>query len=108
MEHLGELEELALLVSAALYEAAYAVSVHQELVSRHGRSISLPAVHTVLHRLQEKGFLTSEMGGGSEERGGRRKRLFKVTQAGYIVLREQKSIRESLYERIPGLSYGIS
>jgi len=80
--YLGELVELVLLIVALLNDEGYGVSIAQELQQQAGRDISISAVHAVLHRLSDKWFVNSKMGAASEERGGRRKRLFTITAHG--------------------------
>jgi DNA-binding PadR family transcriptional regulator len=98
---LGELEELVLLVVAASQEDAYGVTVCEQLQAETGRSFSISAVHTTLYRLEEKGFLSSLVGGATQERGGRRKRLFALTAAGGRVLLEMQQTRFRLWQAIP-------
>lgn len=102
--YLGELEELVLLLVALLENEAYAVSVMEELKKQAGREISLSAVHAVLHRLEEKGFVRSRMGGASDERGGRRKRMFSITAYGRDVLEEQRNLRDFIWNQIGKIS----
>ena len=73
--YLGEFEELVLLTVGILFDDAHGISVQQELEHQSGRKPMISAVHKVLVRLEDKGFLTSKMGGATTERGGRRKRL---------------------------------
>lgn len=96
---IGELEELVILIVANLQEDAYGVSVKEELFTSANRKLNISSVHTTLDRLEKKGFLTSEVGGVSQERGGRRKRLFKVTAYGLRVLKEQNELRRELYRK---------
>lgn len=98
---LGEFEEVVLLTVAILDEEAYGVSVTQEIEQKTGRSVGFSTVHTTLQRLEEKGFLSSRMGGATAERGGRRKRFFNVTAAGRKALQEVKQIRETLWSALP-------
>ena len=98
--YLGELEELILLMVALLNKEAYGVSITEELKKQTGREISICAVHAVLHRLEEKGFVKSKMGGASQERGGRRKRLFSMTAYGKSALEEMRDIRSTIWELI--------
>ena len=98
---LGEFEEVVLLTVAILGDEAYAVTVTQELEQKTGRSVGFSTVHTTLQRMEEKGFLSSEMGGATAERGGRRKRFFKITAFGRKALREVKEIREELWNALP-------
>lgn len=98
---LGEFEEVILLTVAILGEEAYGVTVTQELEQKTRRAVGFSTVHTTLQRLEEKGFLSSEMGGATAERGGRRKRFFKITAFGRKALREVKEIREELWGSLP-------
>lgn len=98
--YLGELEELILLVVALLNKKAYGVSITEELKKQAGREISISAAHAALHRLEEKGFVKSEMGGASQERGGRRKRLFTITAYGRNALEELRDTRNTIWNMI--------
>lgn len=98
---LGELEELVLLVVAASQEEVYGIPVLEQLQRHTGRSFTISAVHTTLYRLEEKGFLTSSIGGATTERGGRRKRLFALTGSGARVLQEIQQVRQELWQAIP-------
>ncbi len=98
--YLGEFEELVLLTVVVLGAGAYGVSIAEELRQRTNRTISLSAVHIALYRLEEKGFVISEMGGATLSRGGRRKRLFRITTAGRDMLAEIQEIRNQFWHAI--------
>ncbi|MFD2573044.1 PadR family transcriptional regulator [Spirosoma soli] len=98
--YLGEFEEIVLLTVAVLGDGAYGVAITDELDRQTGRSVSISAVHAALHRLQEKGMLSSHMGDATAERGGRRKRLFTVTMLGSRTLHDIRSVREQLWNSI--------
>lgn len=98
--YLGELEELVLLMVSLLNKEAYGVSITEELKKQAGRDISISAVHAVLHRLEQKGFVKSRMGGASQERGGRRKRLFTITAYGRNCLEEARDTRNEIWKLI--------
>lgn len=104
-ETIGELEELVLLTVGSLAEEAYAVAILDELVEKTGRSMDVTAIHSVLRRLEKKGFVKSEMRGATKERGGRRKRYFALTPAGRAVLEESMSVRMELYQKLPKLTF---
>ena len=107
--HLGELEELILLAVGALFGEAYGVSIMDEIREQTGRDLNVSAVHAVLKRLEAKGFVTSQMGGATDQRGGRRKRLYQLTSIGKQALDTSHEIRNSLYSRIPAkLNLGFS
>jgi DNA-binding PadR family transcriptional regulator len=98
--YLGELEELILLMVALLNKEAYGVSITEELRKQADRDITISAAHAVLHRLEEKGFVKSRMGGASAERGGRRKRLFSITAYGRNALEELRDTRTAIWSLI--------
>jgi DNA-binding PadR family transcriptional regulator len=99
---LGNLEEAVLLITLYLDEV-YGVSVAEEYKKQSGNDISIPAIHTVLRRLEDKGLLKSKMGESSPERGGRRKRLYEATRFGLQIIRDIKTQRIRLWSKIPQL-----
>lgn len=103
--HLGEFEELVLLTAAVLDGNAYTVTIVQEVAQKSGRKLTLSSVHTVLTRLEKKGFLVSYMGGTTGERGGRRRRLYRITSAGYQCLEDARDLRSKMWARMPKLSF---
>lgn len=103
--NLGELEEIALLIVANLYDTAYGVAIKQEIEEKCDRKITISTVHNVLQRLQEKGFLESRYSEPTKERGGKRKLLFRVTQSGQKALATSRNMREGLWNGIPELAF---
>lgn len=97
--YIGEFEELVLLTIAALNESAYGVSIKEDIEQRTDRSISIGALHSTITRLEEKGFITSWLGEPTQERGGRRKRYFQLTNQGIVALRNVKMLRDDLWNR---------
>ena len=98
---LGELEELVLMIVAILNGEAYGVKVMDEIHDQINRKVNISAVHTVLDRLEKKELVGSYMGGASAERGGRRKRLFKITTDGSKAIEFVHQTRNQLYNQIP-------
>jgi len=102
-EYLGEFEELVLTLVAALQEDAYGAAISEEIENRLKRDVNLSAVHVTLYRLEDKGLIKSALGGGTKERGGRRKRIYTITSAGMAMLRTMKESRIDLWKMIPQL-----
>ena len=102
---LGELEELVLLTVGALHPEAYGIGVMDEIEARANRKLNISAIHSVLQRLEDKGFVKSKMGEPTQERGGRRKRFFTLTAAGKRALEESHELRTQLYHEIPKLAF---
>lgn len=102
-EYLGEFEELILTLVAALQEDAYGAAITEEIETRLKREVNLSAVHITLYRLEDKGLIKSAMGGGTNERGGRRKRIYTITSAGIATLKIMKETRIELWKMVPQL-----
>ena len=103
---LGEFEELVLLMVAALHDKAYGVSILESLEEELRKSLNISAVHVALKRMEDKGFVKSRFGGITEDRGGRRKKYYEVTALGKKMLDAQYALRNSIYKRIPKISFG--
>ena len=101
---LGEFEEVILLLAGILAEEAYAFRIADEFESQTKRAISIGAVHSTLTRLEEKGFLESEMGESTAERGGRRKRIYTLTAYGRKTLKASRDFKVSLWNQFPGFA----
>ena len=104
MYKIGSLEEMVILLAAAMKEEAYAVSIARAYSQRTANEISIPAIHTVLKRLETKGFLKSYESPPTSERGGRKKRIYQITNSGYQLISELRSQREDLWSLIPKMS----
>jgi len=102
-EYLGEFEELVLTMVGILQEEAYGNAIVTEIKARVDRDVNLSAVHVTLYRLEDKGYVKSGMGGATNARGGRRKRIFTVTNAGLAMLRAKKEQQMQLWKLVPQL-----
>ncbi len=99
--NLGEFEEIVLLLVAAQHDQAYGLSITNAIERDLRRSVTLSSVHTALYRLEEKGYVKSMMGDPTAERGGRRKRIFVISEAGKKAVLAARSARLQLWESIP-------
>jgi PadR family transcriptional regulator, regulatory protein PadR len=97
---LGGLEQLILLAILRLGPDAYGVTIQREFASVARRQISLGAIYTTLDRLESKGYVSSTIGGATQERGGRAKRYFVLEAEGI------KALQASL-ETLRALSKGL-
>lgn len=79
---LGEFEYLMLTAATRLGEEAYGAAIRQEIEKETGRRCSLGALYTTLDRLETKGLIKTWMGDPTPQRGGRPKRMVRVTGKG--------------------------
>lgn len=103
--YLGEFEEIVMLTVGLLDDNAYGVSIRSEIQKQCKRPVNIGAVHTALHRLEAKGFLNSHFGETSLMRGGKRKRIFKLTKSGLKVLRQAQELRSHLWSQLPAMAH---
>ena len=85
---LGEFEQLVLLSLTRLGQDAYGVPIADDIGARTGREISLGAVYKTLERLEDKGLVASRIGEPRPERGGRRKKHYRIAVPGQRALRQ--------------------
>ena len=79
---LGEFEYLLLTAAVRLGEDAYGAAIRQEIEATTQRRCSIGALYTTLDRLESKGLLKTWMGDPTPQRGGRAKRMVRVTAKG--------------------------
>ncbi len=79
---LGEFEQLVMCAVLRLDEDAYGATIRRELLERAGRDVSPGAIFTTLESLEARGLVTSSYGEPTQERGGRRKRFYRLRPDG--------------------------
>lgn len=85
---LGEFEFLIIAAAIGLGENAYGASIRREIADATGRRCSIGALYTTIDRLQAKGLVETWMGGATPQRGGRAKRMVRVTRKGVQAARD--------------------
>ena len=98
---LGEFEYLLLTAAARLGEDAYGAAMRQEIEDATRRRCSIGALYTTLDRLEAKGFIKTWMGDPTPQRGGRPKRMVRVTAKGV-------QAASAFYEAVTRVSRGVS
>lgn len=98
-------EELILLTVLKLKEDAYCVPIYDEIQKMPGKDWTLGSIYPPLYRLEQKGFLTSEMGEPTAERGGKRKRFYRITPKGLEALQEIKRLHEASWNGMNDLVF---
>ena len=109
MESIGGLEELILLIVLS-NEKIHAVDIGAQYEASMERTITLPAIHAVLKRMEKKGWVDSRFGEPSPERGGKRKRYYWATNAGFRVISEAQQRKTGLWKNAikPSLDFSTS
>ena len=95
----GEFEYLILSAAAHLGEGAYGAAMREVIETTGGRTCSLGALYTTLDRLEAKGLVETWMSAPTQQRGGRARRMVRVTGKGVRAARE-------FYEAVVRISRG--
>jgi len=104
----GEWELMVILALMRLGDDAYGVPICREIEEQTGREVAVGSVYATLERLEEKGFVSSELGEPTAERGGRAKRYFRVTTNGVREVRKTQRALMNLWSGLPQLERGIA
>ncbi len=98
---LGEFEYLLITAAARLGDEAYGAAVREEIATTTGRRCSIGALYTTVDRLETKGLLKTWMGDATPQRGGRAKRMIRVTAKGAKAAKD-------FYRAVTRVSQGVS
>jgi DNA-binding PadR family transcriptional regulator len=102
-DSLGDFEQLVVLALLRLGDGAYGMLVRREIEDRTGREVSLGAIYATLDRLENKGMVSSRLGGAGDSRRGRAKRYFTVEAPGRTALRRALDAVDRMRAGVPGL-----
>ena len=97
---LGELQHMTMLAVARLGELAYGAAIREELERVAGRSVSVPTVYVTLIRLEEEGLVRSAAQPAPGSRGGRPRRVFRLTRAGWQALEDAREAMARMWEGV--------
>ena len=97
-------EEIVLLAVRKLKDNAYGVTIRNLIQEMTGKYWSVGAIYVPLERLEQRGLLVSMTSIPKPERGGRRKRIFKITPAGLKELDDLHQVNSVLWQGYPDLS----
>ena len=98
---LGEFEYLLLTAAAGLGDKAYGAAIREEIEETTGRRCSIGALYTTIDRLETKGLLKTWMSDATPQRGGRAKRMVRVTPKGV-------QAAKGFYDAVTRVSRGAS
>ncbi len=108
MRLLTRAEEFVLLAVWRLQDDAYSIPIRKQISEITGRNWSLGAVYMPLERLVKKGDLDSYLSETTPERGGRHKRIYRLTREGKRALIRIREVEQAMWAGTPQLSLEAS
>ena len=107
---LGEFEQLILFALLELEDEAYGASIARSIEVRTGRTVAPGAIYTALDRMETRGLVESEVGEPTPERGGRRKKYYRIQPSGALELHRAvdriRTMSAGLMPKLEGLAGG--
>jgi DNA-binding PadR family transcriptional regulator len=97
MEYLSQREEQILLAIGYLREEAYLVAIRKHLSKVVGKELSIGAIHIPLRRIEKQGLISASFGDSTAVRGGRRKKIYRLTSTGLAALEDSKRVSDRLW-----------
>lgn len=101
---LPRIEEMILLAIWKLGDNAYGVTIRRYLSDITGLDLAIASIYTPLDRLMDKGYVRGTEGEPTKERGGRRRRYYKLTAEGLAALDEARRIQQRIWAGFPQLA----
>ena len=99
MISLSRREEQVLLAIWELKDVAYLVSIMKFLSNKTNTNWPLSSVQKPILQLEKKGYITTFMGESMAVRGGRRKKMCRITLEGIEALKKLKEEQDFLWKR---------
>ena len=96
-------EELLMLAIWKLQDSAYGIAIKEHVEHVTSNKWSIGAVYAPLSRLLRKKFIVSEKGIPTNERGGKSKVYYKLTDQGIEALQKIRSVTDASWLEIPAL-----
>lgn len=106
MKLLTRSEEFVMLATWKLQDDAYSLPIQKQVSAITGYAWSLSSVFTPLDRLTRKGLLTSSLTAPVAERGGRPRRIYRLTPKGRQALLHIRTVEQAMWSGVLGLSLG--
>ena len=85
---LGQFEQQTAMALLALGGEAYGLQIYDKMCETSKKRVNLGGMYVTLSRLEKKGYLSAKDEPGSQARGGKARRFYKLEKPGVKALRE--------------------
>lgn len=99
-------EQILLLSIWRLNNNAYGVTIRDMVMDITQRSIVYGTLYNSLDKLVQKGYVITNKGEPTKERGGRGKIYYQLTDDGKDELQKSKELQARLWEDVPHFVFG--
>jgi len=99
--HLTDLEQLLLLAVLRCEDEAYGANLQADIEHEADRHVSLGSIHMTLARLEERGLASSRKSAPQASRGGKARRIYRVTEEGRATLEWNRHVMNRMWDGVP-------
>lgn len=103
MKSISKREEQILIAIWNLKESAYLLAIKDHLSKIMETQWSIGAIHKPLMKLEKEGLVESYLGEATAKRGGRSKKIYRVSRLGLKTLQAIKEKQETLWANFPAV-----
>ncbi len=103
MKTISKREEQILIAIWNLKESAYLLAIKNYLSKIMKTDWSVGAIHKPLMKLEKEGLVESYMGEATAKRGGRSKKIYRISKLGLDTLKIIKKEHDALWAKFPAL-----
>ena len=101
MKTISKREEQILIAIWNLKESAYLLGIRNHLSKIMETDWSVGAIHKPLMKLEKEGLVESYMGQATAKRGGRSKKIYRISKLGLGTLKTIKEEHDALWAKFP-------
>ena len=105
MDIITRLEEAILVAIWKLQENAYGVTINQSVSESFNKRYTMGALYYSLDQLLRKGYVDKTQKNIPQEKAGRRRTYYRLTNQGKKALQEAKIYQKKLWKGIPEISF---
>jgi len=103
MKTISKREEQILIAIWNLKESAYLLAIKSHLSKIMEADLSIGAIHKPLMKLEKEGLVESYMGEATAKRGGRSKKIYRISKSGLNTLKSAKEEHDALWSTFPAI-----
>ena len=101
MKTISKREEQILIAIWNIKDSAYLLAIKSHLSKIMEAEWSVGAIHKPLMKLEKEGLVDAYMGEATAKRGGRSKKIYRVSKAGLDTLQSLKEKHDALWSTFP-------
>jgi len=107
MDYLSKIEEILLIAIWQLKGEAYGYRLRKHILQTIKKEFTYGNLYSALNQLEKKGYVTKTLVDATENRRGKQKAYFSVTQQGKQALHESKEIHQLLWSNVSNLDFNV-